>query len=107
MNWIFKKKNPFKKILEEKNREDVNRLRGNSKLNTFMISDFRTARTQYMSVWNFLWEPLILASINLTYDKTLFIELKVQYKKNASSVHIVYIKLFWLSKQFDILHNMY
>ena len=33
----------------------------------------------------------ILASTNQQYDKRLFIELRVQYMKTTSSVHVVYI----------------
>ena len=36
-------------------------------------------------------EALILASTNPQYDKRLFIELPVQYMKNTSSEHVVYI----------------
>ena len=36
-------------------------------------------------------EALILASTNPQYDKRLFIELRVQYMKTTSSVHVVYI----------------
>ena len=35
-------------------------------------------------------EALILGSTNPQYDKRLFIELPVQYKKTTSSEHIVY-----------------
>ena len=38
-------------------------------------------------------EALILASINLQYDKRLFIDLPVQYMKTTSSEHVVYIVL--------------
>ena len=36
-------------------------------------------------------EALNLASTNPQYDKGLFIELRVQYMKTTSSVHVVYI----------------
>ena len=36
-----------------------------------------------------LSEALILASINPKYDDKLFIELRVKYMKNTSSVHVV------------------
>ena len=36
-----------------------------------------------------LSEALILASTNPQYDKRLFIELRVQYKRTTSSVHVV------------------
>ena len=42
----------------------------------------------------YLSETLILATINRKNDDRLFIELTVQYKKNTSSVHVVYNKLF-------------
>ena len=47
-------------------------------------------------------EALILASINPKYDKRLFIELRVQYKKSTSSEHVVHTNwfLFWHSEQF-------
>ena len=38
----------------------------------------------------YLSEALILASTNPQYDKRLFIELRVQYKKIPSSEHVVY-----------------
>ena len=39
-------------------------------------------------------EALILASNNPQYDDRLFIEVKVQYKKTTSSVHVVYTNWF-------------
>ena len=36
-------------------------------------------------------EALILESVNPQYDNRLFIELRVQYMKIASSEHVVYI----------------
>ena len=57
-----------------------------------------------------LSEALILASTNPQYDKILFIELRVQYKKITSSEHVVYINCFELSiqKQKTIcVHNMF
>ena len=50
-----------------------------------------------------LSEALIFASTNPQYDDRLFIELLVQYKKTTSSVHVVYIKLFFC---FDIQNNL-
>jgi hypothetical protein len=49
-----------------------------------------------------LLEALILASTNSEYDKSLFIDLPVQYMKTTSSEHVVYKNcfLFWHSKQF-------
>ena len=49
-----------------------------------------------------LSEALILASTNPQYDDRLFIELRVQYKKTTSTVHVVYANcfLFWHSEQF-------
>ena len=44
-----------------------------------------------------LSEGVILAPINPKYDNSLFVELRVQYKKTISSVHVVYIKLFLVS----------
>ena len=44
-------------------------------------------------------EVLILASTNPQYDKIVHWIPKVQYMNIASSEHIVYIKLFWMSKQ--------
>ena len=41
-----------------------------------------------------LSEALILTSTNPKYDDRLFIELRVQYKKNASSEHVVYKNCF-------------
>ena len=43
------------------------------------------------SKYSFFSETLILVSSNPQYDKRLFIELKVQYIKIASSEHVVYI----------------
>ena len=47
-------------------------------------------------------EALSLASPNPQYDKRLFIDLPVQYKKTTSSEHVVYTNcfLFWHSEQF-------
>ena len=47
-------------------------------------------------------EALILASNNSQYDKRLFIELRVQYMKIASSEHVVYTNCFC----FDIQNNL-
>ena len=48
-----------------------------------------------------LSEALILATTNPQYDERLFIELRVQYKKTTSSVHVVYTNCFC----FDIQNN--
>ena len=49
-------------------------------------------------------EALILASTNPQYDNRLFVELRVQYMKIASSEHVVYTNCFlflcWHSVQF-------
>ena len=37
-----------------------------------------------------------VASINPKYDDILFVEFRVQYKKLKSSVHVMYIKLFFV-----------
>ena len=37
-----------------------------------------------------------VTSINPKYDDILFVELKVQYKKLKSSVHVMHIKLFFV-----------
>ena len=37
-----------------------------------------------------------VASIYPKYDDILFVELRVQYKKLKSSVHVMYIKLFFV-----------
>ena len=39
-------------------------------------------------------EALILESVNPQYDERLFIDLQLQYKKNASSEHVVYKNCF-------------
>ena len=39
-------------------------------------------------------DVLILASTNPHYDKRLFIDLPVQYRKTTSSEHVVYINCF-------------
>ena len=49
-------------------------------------------------------EALILASTNPQYDKRLFRELQVHYLHENSKLrtfqeHVVYMKLFWMSKQ--------
>ena len=49
-----------------------------------------------------LSEALILAPTNPQYDDRLFIELRVQYKKITSSVHVVYTNCFC----FDIQDNL-
>ena len=41
-----------------------------------------------------LSESLIFASINPKYDNRLFIKLQVQYKQTATSVYVLYMKLF-------------
>ena len=46
-------------------------------------------------------EALILESVYPQYENRLFIELQVQYKKIASSEHIVYTNWFF----FDIQNN--
>ena len=50
-------------------------------------------------------EALILASTNPQYDKRLFIELRVQYMKIASSEHVVYKNCFFCFC-FDIQNNV-
>ena len=49
-------------------------------------------------------EALILESVNPQYDDRLFIDSRLQYKKNTSSERVVYkncfLVLFWHSKQF-------
>ena len=72
----------------------------------------------YQNVWNVnlvfitgnsFSEALILASTNPQYDKRLFIKLWDQYMKIPSSEHVVYTKLFWMSKQKQTticVHNM-
>ena len=49
-------------------------------------------------------EALILESVNPQYDNRLFIDYWIQYKKNTSSEHVLYINcflfLFWYSKLF-------
>ena len=49
-------------------------------------------------------EALILASTNLQYDKRLFIELRVQYMKIASSTCCVH-KLFCMSRKNQFLYT--
>ena len=43
-----------------------------------------------------LSEALIFASTNPQYDDRLFIELRVQYMKIASSEHVVYTNWFFV-----------
>ena len=50
-------------------------------------------------------EALILASINPQYDKRLFIELRVQYMKSTSSVHVGYINCSKCQKKPICAHN--
>ena len=55
-------------------------------------------------------EALILASTIPQYDKRLFIELKVQYMKIASSEHVVYINCSECrneNKKTICVHNMF
>ena len=47
-------------------------------------------------------EALFLASINLQYDKGLFIDLPVQYMKTTSSENVVYINYYFFVLFFDI-----
>ena len=56
---------------------------------TVLIGKYESNHTGY-----FLSEAFILASINPKYDNRLFIQLRDQYGKTTSSVHVVYIKLF-------------
>ena len=55
-------------------------------------------------------EALILASTNPKYDKRLFMDLRVQYMKTTSSVHVVYINCSECqnkNKKRICVHNMY
>ena len=56
---------------------------------TVLIGKYESNHTGYS-----LSEAFILASINPKYDNRCFIELRAQYEKTTSSVHVVYIKLF-------------
>ena len=52
-------------------------------------------------------EALILESVNPQYDDRLFIDLRLQYKKNTSSEHFVYkIVFFVLAFKTIFEHNM-
>ena len=53
-------------------------------------------------------EALILESVNPKYDARLFIDLRLQYKKNTSSEHVVYKNCFFfvLALQTIFEHNM-
>ena len=51
---------------------------------TVLIGKYESNHTGYS-----LPEALILASINPKYDNTLFIDLRVQYEKTTSLVHVV------------------
>ena len=53
------------------------------KMIEFNFTSSRTGR--------FFSEVLILASVNPQYDTRLFIELRVQYKKNTCSEHVVFL----------------
>ena len=55
-------------------------------------------------------DALIFVLTNPQYDNRLFIELQVQHMNTLSSKHVVYIKLFWRSKQKQktiCVHNMF
>ena len=55
-------------------------------------------------------EALILASTNPQYDKSLFIDLPVQYMKTTSSEHVVYINCSEFqnkNKKTICVHNMF
>ena len=52
----------------------------------------RNLDQKYLHRGKFFSEALFLASTNPQYDKRLFIKLRVQYMKNASSEHVLYIK---------------
>ena len=55
-----------------------------------------------------LSEALILAPTNPQYDDRLFIELRVQYMRIASSEHVVYANWFFvLAFQTIYVHNMF
>ena len=45
-----------------------------------------------------LSEAVILASFNQKYDHILFIKLHVQYMKNKSSEHVVFLKIVLSAK---------
>ena len=62
----------------------------------------------YLNTGKSSLEALILASTNPQYDKRLLIELRVQYMKIASSVHVVYTNCFFvLTFRTIYVHNMY
>ena len=55
-------------------------------------------------------EALLLATTNPQYDKSLFIDLPVQYMKTTSSEHVVYINCFFvfvLTFKIIHVHNMF
>ena len=55
-----------------------------------------------------LSEALILALTNPHYDKRLFIDIPVQYKKTTRSEHVVYINCFFvLTFKTIYVHNMF
>ena len=57
-----------------------------------------------------LSEALIFASNNLQYDDRLFIELRVQYMKIASSEHVEYTNCFFvfvLTFRTIYVHNLF
>ena len=53
-----------------------------------------------------LSEALILAPTNPQYDDRLFIELRVQYKKITSSVHVVYTNCFDIQNNLCTYHEL-
>ena len=63
-----------------------------------------------MSAGKSLLEALILGSTNPKYDKSLFIDLPVQYMKTISSEHVVDTNCifgFFLTFRTIYVHNMF
>ena len=72
------------------------------------LFSYCTLASIWLSTGKSLSEALILASTNPQFDDRLFIELRVQYRKNPSSEPVCVHKLFWMSKQKTIfVHNMF
>ena len=63
-----------------------------SKKPTFQITS--VSPVSILSTGKSLSEALIFASTNPQYDDRLFIDLRLQYKENTSSEHVVYKNCF-------------
>ena len=69
---------------------------------SFLTTNIQTDLSEFFGTGKFVSEELILESVNPQYDDRLFIDLRLQYKKNTNWELVVYKNYFWSwhSKQF-------